>query len=234
MQTGCFINDVCFNHLLYADDAVLLAPSPNALQTLLDLCNVFATDNDLVFSFKKTKVMIISSVILKEVVRPSFYLGSIKLPIVYEETYLGVIIRADRSDAASMYKAIRGMYAIGNMLKRKFKDCTEEVGIKLFKTYCSSFYCCSLWDSYATDLIRNVKICHIKVFRLFVKTSFLDSISMHFFKRNLWNFDIIRRKAIHSLYKRVLSSDNHLVNAVLSSCYFLHSRMFGTWKTNLF
>ena len=28
MPVGCYINDVCYNHLIYVDDTVLLAPSP--------------------------------------------------------------------------------------------------------------------------------------------------------------------------------------------------------------
>ena len=29
---GCYINSVCTNHIMYADDTVLIAPSPAALQ----------------------------------------------------------------------------------------------------------------------------------------------------------------------------------------------------------
>ena len=57
-QAGCFINSVCFNHLLYADDCVLLAPSPRALQLLIDICN-FTVENDLVFNQRKTKSMMV-------------------------------------------------------------------------------------------------------------------------------------------------------------------------------
>ena len=34
---GCYINSICYNHLVYADDTVLLAPSPKALQMLIDI-----------------------------------------------------------------------------------------------------------------------------------------------------------------------------------------------------
>ena len=58
-QAGCFINSACFNHLLYADDCVLLAPSPRALQFLIDICCNFTVENDLVFNQRKTKSMMV-------------------------------------------------------------------------------------------------------------------------------------------------------------------------------
>ena len=34
---GCYVNGECFNHVVYADDTLLLAPSPTALQNLTDI-----------------------------------------------------------------------------------------------------------------------------------------------------------------------------------------------------
>ena len=54
VKTGCFINGECMNHLFYADDAVLLAPTPGSLQELIDICNDFASANDMTYNFKKS------------------------------------------------------------------------------------------------------------------------------------------------------------------------------------
>ena len=35
---GCNVNNIAMNHMFYADDSVLLAPSPRALQKLFDIC----------------------------------------------------------------------------------------------------------------------------------------------------------------------------------------------------
>ena len=43
---GCRINDVAINHLFYADDLCLMAPSPAALQVLINICSQFSEDND--------------------------------------------------------------------------------------------------------------------------------------------------------------------------------------------
>ena len=37
-----YISDVCYNHVNYADDCVLLAPSVRALQVLVEECVSFA------------------------------------------------------------------------------------------------------------------------------------------------------------------------------------------------
>ena len=46
-KIGCKINDVYVNHLIYADDTVLIAPSYTAMQKLIDCCN-FAVDNNII------------------------------------------------------------------------------------------------------------------------------------------------------------------------------------------
>ena len=53
-QVGCYINGVCANHLAYADDTVILAPSAQGLQDLLHVCEVYAKKhNNLLYSMLK-------------------------------------------------------------------------------------------------------------------------------------------------------------------------------------
>ena len=56
----CNINDVYVNHIMYADDNVLIAPSPHALQVLIYECELFAKDNDIIFNAQKSKLMCIN------------------------------------------------------------------------------------------------------------------------------------------------------------------------------
>jgi len=44
---GCTINSCVINHLFYADDAVLLAPSPDALKQLLKICENYACETSI-------------------------------------------------------------------------------------------------------------------------------------------------------------------------------------------
>ena len=48
--TGCHIYNICMNHVMYADDICLMAPSPASLQELIDICYDFSIQNDLSFN----------------------------------------------------------------------------------------------------------------------------------------------------------------------------------------
>ena len=50
-KSGCYINEQCMNHVMYADDICLLAPSAIGLQRLLDVCFDFSISND-IMSYK--------------------------------------------------------------------------------------------------------------------------------------------------------------------------------------
>ena len=56
---GCHINNVCVNHLFYADDLCLMAPSPVGLQHLIDICAKYGYENDLLFNRSKSVCMVV-------------------------------------------------------------------------------------------------------------------------------------------------------------------------------
>ena len=41
-KSGCYIDDQCMNHVMYADDICLMAPSAIGLQKMLDVCFDFS------------------------------------------------------------------------------------------------------------------------------------------------------------------------------------------------
>ena len=60
-QTGCNVGGVMINHLMYADDLVILSPSVKGLQRLLDICDVYGHNHDILFNHDKTVCMYIPS-----------------------------------------------------------------------------------------------------------------------------------------------------------------------------
>ena len=49
-KSGCYINEQCMNHVMYADDICLLAPSAIDLKRMLDVCFNFSIRNDIMFN----------------------------------------------------------------------------------------------------------------------------------------------------------------------------------------
>ena len=75
LPVGCCLNGVNMNHLLYADDMVLIAPSPDALQKLIYVCEKYADSNFIKYNSKKTVCMCIKPKWLKNMFVPNFTLN---------------------------------------------------------------------------------------------------------------------------------------------------------------
>ena len=90
-KIGCMLDEVCFNHIFYADDLCLLAPCAIALQKLLDICHEYGVEHDVIYNPLKSVCMVF---------KPDRF--SLKCPLVhvgnnvleYQEKvkYLGVLL----------------------------------------------------------------------------------------------------------------------------------------------
>ena len=74
-RQGCIINGVPVNHIMYADDVVLIAPSAHALQLFLNLCDSYASDHGIVYNTKKTVCMCVNPTQLKSNIVHEFVLS---------------------------------------------------------------------------------------------------------------------------------------------------------------
>ena len=57
-KVRCSIDNLCLNHVMYADDICLMASSPTALQELINICYDFSIRNDLSFNSFKSYFMV--------------------------------------------------------------------------------------------------------------------------------------------------------------------------------
>ena len=62
------LNGQSFNHIVYYDG--MLASLPNALQKLLDICESYAKEHDILYSVKKSKCMIVKPKVFKDIYVP--------------------------------------------------------------------------------------------------------------------------------------------------------------------
>ena len=130
---GCSTGNIVVNHMLYADDIVLFAPSAKGLQKLLDTCFNYGCSHDIQFNPLKSVVMYVDSRKV-EVARPMM-IGGDKLNFVTTYT----------SDEADVKAKARHYMRKATCFVNVFHFCTAAVKNKLFTTFFNNTYMCTLW-----------------------------------------------------------------------------------------
>ena len=72
---------------------------------------------------------------------------------------MGIIISVKNYDA-DLKRQVRKYYANANMLLRKFSYCSPDVKYCMFKSYCSTMYCSSMWFDSTVTAMRKLKIAY--------------------------------------------------------------------------
>ena len=75
-------------------------------------------------------------------------LGQKTLNVTKSYTYLGHIITDNLCDEADIKAKVGCLYGRSNILLREFYFCSERVKNRLFSSYYSNLYLCSLWANY--------------------------------------------------------------------------------------
>jgi hypothetical protein len=170
---------------------------------------------------------------MKSLYVPELLLGGSEIRIVHDETYLGFILNDRVSDDDHIIKEMRNLFARGNMLIRNFRQCTHDVKVALFKTFCSNVYCCPLWYNFRKCIEKKIHVACNKVFKALMNVPRDFSASTLFVECKVMNFPVLRRKLVYGLRSRVFATANVLVNNFL---YVNHgfNAMHRYWKTILY
>jgi hypothetical protein len=133
--------------LAYADDIVLLAPTPTAMRKLLAICDEFASEFNIVFNANKSKCLAIMprSKRYLDVSSINFYIGGKVVESVESFAHLGHIINSKCDDYEDILHIRNSFIGQANNLLCYFGKLDMLTKIKLFKSYCTSIYGCELW-----------------------------------------------------------------------------------------
>ena len=66
-----------------------------------------------------------------------------------------------------IYLLLKCLFARANVLVRRFADCSIQVKLKLFNTYCLCFYDIALWENFHVSVIGKLASAYIKCLKLF-------------------------------------------------------------------
>ena len=71
-DTGCVVGNSSINHLMCADDLVILSPSASELSELIQVCGSYGMNHDIKYNSKKSAVLVCKSKYIKNVEVPPF------------------------------------------------------------------------------------------------------------------------------------------------------------------
>ena len=234
-QVGCYFNHVCCNHLFYADDAVLLAPTAGSLQTLIDVCHKYSAEHDITYNVKKSLCMAFIPVMYKDLHLPSMFLGNTKLKVTKEHKYLGAFLNSNCMDDIDINRQMRSVYIHGNCIIQKFRMCSNDVKVQLFRSYCYNMYGSPLWSNFTPRVLDKLRVAYNNVFRTFMFIDRRASVSQAFVQRNIHHFNVIFRKSIYGFRTRLLKSENELVSTIIRSPFFIYGSFLNLhWENILF
>ena len=75
--TGCIVENTIVNHIMYADDIVLLCPSAIGLCYLLDECEKYGLTHDIKYNSKKSAIVVFRNSFVKNTDFPSYQGGTL-------------------------------------------------------------------------------------------------------------------------------------------------------------
>ena len=215
-RTGCIVGDRLINHLVYADDLVIISPSSVGLQQLLRICSCYSMQFDIVFNSAKSVIMIVKTKEDRNTQFPSFFLAGQALGVVKKVKYLGHIIREDLCDDDDVQRQCCKLYAQANMLKRKFNKCTEDVKIALFRSYCTTLYTAHLWCRYSAAKMRKLLVAYNDAFRILLRRPRWTSASHMFVSCNVSTFHALLRNYMYRFRCRLNQSSNSIIVALVT------------------
>ena len=236
-KTGCMVGDMLVNHLMYADDLVVLSPSSAGLQQLLNICTEYGMENDIKYNASKSAVLISRTKEDKCQKFPVFKLSNNNLCTSKKVKYLGHIITDQMSDDDDIYRQCRSMYAQANILVRKFSMCTEGVKMALFRSYCTSLYTAQLWAKYKKASLQKLQVAYNDAMRILLKRPRWSSASEMFVAARVNTFNAVLRNVMYKFMCRLDVSENSVIIGLTNprkSCTRYTSSLREHWHKNLY
>ena len=233
-KVGCYFGHYFVGALAYADDIVLIAPTPSAMRKLLLICEDYAREYSILFNASKSKFLVVHP--LNSLARNNkytFHINNNPLEAVTSFVHLGHVISASITDDADIMRCRDNFIRQFNNMISYFRILKFSVLLKLFRSYCTSYYGCELWclDNKVIDLLSTAwrkairRICNIPATaHNYLLPSISDSLPV---------FDEICLRSIN-FARLCLNHECNLVRFVANYCVFSCPGQFALGRNILF
>ena len=213
LNVGCNLGSSKCNILAYADDLILIAPSAQGLQHIVNNIGISLSKHKLLINNTKSKYIVFKYKNKLEI-NSSIVLNGVQLERVYEYKYLGIILMDNMSNNRDSDRIVNSFLGQFNSLYYKFNFASQNVLTYLFKTYCSSFYGIELWynDSNRKKNLYKTSVAYHKAIKRIVHLNSWDSNHLGCELVGVNIFKHLQAKRMFNFYRSVLRSKNHFIN----------------------
>ena len=111
LSIGCALGDFLINHLMYADDLVLISPSTRGLFKLISECQKYGIEFDILYNPLKSAVMFFKTESTLSIKMPNFKICNENIKVVQEYAYLGHILTDKLSDNLDILRQRKKLFA---------------------------------------------------------------------------------------------------------------------------
>ena len=191
----------------------LISPSIKGLRKLINICEQYADDHDIIYNARKSKCVHFKASTKLSVIPPINLCGNL-LEFVSSFNYLGHVFTDDLKDNRDILKQRRALCGRANFLLRKFSACTISVKLRLLTAFCNNIYGNHLWCDFNVSSMQNIIVCHNNAFRRLIGLPSSASASSMFVFNSVNSLSVLRRKAAFRL--RLFDSQNVLINRVIT------------------
>ena len=147
---------------------------------------------------------------------------------------MGHLLVSDFGDDDDIKKESRKLCFRGNCLIQRFKFCKNDVKCNLFKSYCYSLYCVSLWANYKKCTFQRLTVNYNNIMRRLMGIPSYSSASFLFGNLGVKSLKEVIRAAQYSMMERARKSNNIIMINLFKSEARIKSRIWQCWQHSLF
>ena len=225
---GCSIDHIFTGALGYADDIILICPSVTALKDMIEICEDYAKDHNILFNGKKSKYLIFGEYKYNPIIKVNNEI----VPRCESAIHLGHLLNSKNTRNALIEHSIKEFNKSFYGFISKFEGCNTTVKNKLYHQYCSSMYGSQIWD------LTNQKVDDIctqwrKKHRRVLSVPNMTHCDLLPLIADNMPMELILDCKYIGFYKSIANSDNELLRYTSKCKLYDHSSTLGRNMTHL-
>ena len=235
---GAILCDKIIQYILFADDLILCADTPDGLQSLLCSLYDFCKDWHLIVSLAKTNVLIFNKP--HNIPTPSFNFGSSTIDIISDYKYLGTLVTSEHRNIFHKnfenleLKANKAIFALNMYISNSVGYIQPTLSFKMFDCQIVPIldYASDVW--YNPSKIKELEKIHLKYIKKTLKVKPSSVTSAIYAETGRFPLEIKQKVQILKYWKRIVNfPDTHILKQAYLSLHETNSIGQKNWCTHV-